>query len=167
MDHRFSGRRLSQKRILRVIACDEALPESADPKLTRLLAYWRTLTENHAFPARTALDPLSMPELLPYFLLLNVENHDFRFCLVGEAVNDRYGGKIKGKSLTELLSGEILAETLDEHFHCVENAAPVFTRNTIETIDSDDRKLYQRLILPLSDNGEQVQSIAGVMHFER
>ncbi len=165
-DLRFSGRRLSQKRTLQVIYGDEPLPESADTKLTRMLDYWRSLATEGKFPTRNAIDPLSIPQLLPYILLLDVENDDFRFRLVGEAINARYGGQIKGYSLTELLDGQILAETLDEHIRCVGSTAPVFTRNTISTIDSDDRKLYQRLILPLSDNGTDVQSIAGVMHFE-
>lgn len=163
---RFSGRRLSQKRTLQVIYGNEPLPDSADAKLTRMLTYWRSLATERKFPTRDAIDPLSIPELLPYILLLDVENDDFRFRLVGEAVNARYGGQIKGYSLTELLEGQILAETLDEHIRCVGSTAPVFTRNTINTIDSDDRKLYQRLILPLSDNGTDIQSIAGVMHFE-
>ncbi|TQV79755.1 PAS domain-containing protein [Denitrobaculum tricleocarpae] len=131
-----------------------------------MLSYWRSLANPGDFPTRNAIDPLSIPELLPYILLLDVENQDFRFRLVGEAVNARYGGQIKGQSLTELLEGKILAETLDEHFCCVGHIAPVFTRNTIYTIDSEDMKLYQRLILPLSGNGTDVESIAGVMHFE-
>ena len=165
-DLRFSRRRLSQKRTLKVIGSDETLPDSADGKLTRMLGYWRSLATEGGFPTRGAIDPLSIPELLPYILLLDVENQDFRFRLVGEVVNTRYGGQIKGRSLTELLEGDILAETLDEHFRCISSIAPVFTRNTVYTIDSDDMKLYQRLILPLSDDGAQVQAIAGVMHFE-
>lgn len=132
-----------------------------------MLAYWQSLRTGEGFPGRNAIDPLSIPELLPYILLLDVEKDDFRFRLVGETVNRRYGGQIKGHSLTELLEGEILKETLDEHVRCISSRAPVFTRNTIHTVDTDDMKLYQRLILPLSDKGSEVQSIAGVMHFEK
>ena len=166
-DLRFSGRRLSQKRTLQIIGEDELLPETADKKLTQMLAYWRSLRDGDGFPGRNAIDPLSIPKLLPYILLLDVEKDDFRFRLVGEAVNRRYGGQIKSRSLTELLDGQILTETLDEHVRCIHSHAPVFTCNTIQTIDTDDMKLYQRLILPLSDNGSEVQSIAGVMHFEK
>lgn len=166
-DLRFSGRRLSQKRTLQVIECDDGLPEVADRKLVRMLTYWRSLRTDEGFPGRNAIDPLSIPELLPYILLLDVEKDDFRFRLVGEAVNRRYGGQIKGCSLTELLDGEILKETLDEHVRCLRHRAPIFTRNTVHTVDSDDMKLYQRLILPLSDKASEVQSIAGVMHFEK
>ncbi|WP_282604841.1 PAS domain-containing protein [Pelagibius sp. Alg239-R121] len=143
------------------------MPETADKKLTRMLDYWRSLCEDSRIPGRNAIDPLSIPQLLPYILLLDVEKNDFRFRLVGEAVNRRYGGQIKGQSLAELLDGQILAETLEEHVLCIDSHAAVYTRNTIHTIDTDDMKQYQRLILPLSDNGVEVQSIAGVMHFEK
>jgi hypothetical protein len=163
---RLSNRRLSRKKTLQVIDRDRKMPESADGKLMRMLAYWQSLCTCGRLPERTAIDPLSIPELLPHILLLDVEKNDFRFRLVGETVNQRYGGHIKGQSFKELLSGEILAETMEEHICCIRSHAPVFTRNTIETIDSNDCKLYQRLILPLSDSGLDVQSIAGVMHFE-
>ncbi len=166
-DLRFSGRRLSQKRTLQVIDDDGCLPEIADKKLIRMLTYWQSLRTADGFPGRNAIDPLAIPDLLPYILLLDVEKEDFRFRLVGETVNRRYGGQIKGRSLTELLEGEILTETLDEHVRCIRARAPVFTRNTVHTIDTDDMKLYQRLLLPLSDKSLEVLSIAGVMHFEK
>src|SRR3546814_15718810 len=90
-----------------------------------------------------------MPALLPNLLLLDTIDDDFRFRLVGEAVNTRYGHGLRGRTLGEVLSGTVLDETLDEHRRCVEDLAGVLVQNSLGVAALDDLTLYARLLLPL------------------
>src|SRR3546814_12713224 len=89
-----------------------------------------------------------MPALLPNLLLLDTIDDDFRFRLVGEAVNTRYVHGLRGRTLGEVLSGTVLDETLDEHRRCVEDLAGVLVQNSLGVAALDDLKLYARLLLP-------------------
>lgn len=145
----------------------DALPPYADAKLGRLIAYWRARRAGDALPTHDAIDPLDLAPILPNLFLLDVEDRSFRFRLVGEALNARYPGGLKDRRLDDLLSGEVLAETLEEHRLCVERRAPVFTRNSEESRSvQGDFQVYQRLLLPLSADGEAVDAILGAMHFD-
>src|SRR3546814_9678513 len=106
------------------------------PSATRtdtLFPYTTLFRSARPAPERGDIDPLAMPALLPNLLLLDTIDDDFRFRLVGEAVNTRYGHGLRGRTLGEVLSGTVLDETLDEHRRCVEDLAGVLVRSEEHT----------------------------------
>lgn len=157
----------------RLTVFDPAEPPSVVtvcPRAARLLALWRNWAAGRPAPDWTDVDPLAMPDLLPKLVVLDVLGDDFRFRLVGEAVNERYGHGLKGRTLRELMRGPALDETLDEHRRCAEGLAGVFVRNSLEVATLDDRKFYGRLLLPIGvEHGQarkiRAQKILGVMEF--
>ncbi len=158
-------------RILTLIEPGMSLPSEANEKLGQLLDYWRDACNGRPIPARKDIDPLSIPRLLTNIFILDVEDGEvfrFRFRLVGEIVNERYGGRLKGATLNELLTGDRLNETLEEHRVCLEKQVPVYTRNTAEAASvSDDFQLYHRLIMPLGGPDAAPSAILGMMQFDR
>ena len=106
-----------------------------------------------------------MPALLPNLVLLDVLDGDFRFRLVGEAVDARYGHSLKGRTLSDLMSGTALDETLYEHRRCVEDLAGVLVQNSLGVAGLDDLKLYGRLLLPVGAAGGRARHVIGVMEF--
>src|SRR3546814_1256921 len=80
------------------------------PLAVRLLALWREWAGARPAPERGDIDPLAMPALLPNLLLLDTIDDDFRFRLVGEAVNTRYGHGLRGRTLGEVRSEEHTSE---------------------------------------------------------
>ncbi len=156
-------------RVFHLVVGDADLPPNAGSELAELLAYWRGLCDERVMPERSDLDPLAIPRLLTNIFLMDVEPDGvYRFGLVGEAMNERYGGQLKGCAINDLLSGDTLAETLEEHGLCMENRAPVYTRNSIEVASAlDDFQLYHRLILPLGPAQGAPTALLGMMCFDR
>jgi len=135
------------------------------PLANRLLAIWNAWRGDRPMPAREEVDPLDMRGLLANIVLLDAVDGDFRFRLVGEAVNSRYGHGLKGDSLGERLTGAALDETLYEHRRCVDDAAGVLVRNTRDAATLNDQLLYTRLLLPLSDASGRARHVLGLMEF--
>lgn len=141
------------------------LPGTVDPRLPRLLAYWRSLVSGGRLPNRRDIDPTAIPDLLSAMFLLDVEAADFRFRLVGEDVVEMYGS-LKGRALRELMSGPDLANTTEEHRRCVLARRPIYTRHGMRAASEGDSRLYERLLVPFADrDGIAVTCLAGIMVF--
>lgn len=140
------------------------LPEEADDRLARFLSYWRGKGRDGILPSRRAIDPIEIVRLLPLVFLIDVEAGDFRFSLVGQEIVDRYG-PLKGQALRELMSGPELERTLEEHSLCVTARLPVYIENSLHSAAEGDGLLYQRLLLPLAEDGATVTSLTGIMAF--
>jgi hypothetical protein len=157
----------------RLVVFDPAAPPAAVaacPRAGRLLTLWRGWAAGRPAPDWTDVEPLDMPDLLPKLIVLDVLRDDvlgddFRFRLVGEGVNERYGHGLKGRTLRELMRGAALDETLDEHRRCAEGLAGVLVRNSLEVATLDDRRFYSRLLLPIDAENGRARMILGVMEF--
>ena len=151
---------------LLVFAPDDPPGELADaPQLGRLLSLWCGWRGERATPEREDLDPLALRGLLPNIVLLDVLDDDFRFRLVGEAVNERYRHQPKGRTLRQLLRGNALLDTLREHRLCAESLQAVLVRNSYDVVSLDDFKVYTRLLLPVGARNGQARHILGAMEF--
>jgi len=153
------------------VEADSPLPSDADARLVRFLDYWRGKAGAGGLPRRRVIDPLEIRDLLPVVFLIDVlgaeaEPDDFRFSLVGQDVLDRYG-PLRGLTLRGQMSGAELHRTLEEHRLCVSARLPVYVVNGERTAAEGDGLLYQRLLLPLADEGGAVTSLAGIMVFRR
>ena len=157
---------MSNRDIKILTSASDGLPGYADDRMSSLLEYWRSMRDGDALPPRGRMDPMDMRDKLANVFILDVDGDKYRFRLVGEALNERYDGRLKGKTINEVLRGEVLDETLEEHGICARDRAPVFTRNTEQTRSVlEDFQVYQRLLLPLADDGRAVDAIFGCMLF--
>lgn len=152
------------RRLVHKLEPNEPLPERADGKLVALLDYWRGLCRGAGPPDRRQIDPLDIPALLPSLYLLDRQDGDFIFRLVGERICEPYGCGLKGRPLHSLLEGRALEETREEHRLCADDAAPVFSENTLDVATLHDIQIYQRLLLPLTSQGDRVDTLLGIMH---
>ena len=74
-------------------------------KTDGLLAYWRGISRDGLVPARTDLDPMAFRELLPQvFMLGRVAAGDYRFRLVGSAVDELHGTLKRGDAALPMWS---------------------------------------------------------------
>lgn len=158
------------------VEADSPLPAEADARLARFLEYWRGKA-GEGLPRRRAIEPMEIVALLPSVFLIDVlpgaegqsgeqAPEDFRFSLIGEEVLDRYG-PLRGRTLREQMSDAELHRTLEEHRLCVTARLPVYVVNSERTAADGDGLLYQRLLLPLTDDSDAVTSLAGIMVFQR
>ena len=79
------------------------LPERLGPLATRLIDYWLTLPKNNLVPARAALDPLAIREILPLFMLWELNRgHDAKWRLVGSGIREWFGRELTGRDVLEM-----------------------------------------------------------------
>lgn len=135
------------------------------PKAARLLEAWHAWRGDGSIPERSDVDPVDIPDLLPNLFLLDVEENDFRFRLVGEQISKRYANRLKGKCIGEVMSGAGLDETLYEHRRCAEDRQAAMVWQSRDLASADDLRAYTRLILPLGSAGPRASHIIGVMDF--
>ncbi len=131
----------------------------------RLLAAWRRWCGDRAMPRRSDIEPLDIPDLLSALALLEADGADFRFLLVGETVSARYGHRLKGRRLGELMTGRALRYTLDEHRQCAPGANGLLVDRMHSESGLDDVQRYVRLILPISDSDGRCRYILAIMQF--
>ena len=145
------------------LSCGAGPPPEAPPALVELLAWWESKARG-GLPDRSALEPTEIGRHLAHVALLDVEDGDFRFRLVGEEVRARYGA-LRGRSLGELLTGRAREETLAEHRDCAESRRPTLARRAEPSPDSSDEKRYWRLLLPFG-RSDEVTILLAVMRFD-
>lgn len=140
----------------------------ADPVgvLVSVLAYWQHRRGQRCYPRRADIDPVDIPDLLPFVVLLDVvgEPHRFRKRLVGSAIVQKEGCDTTGRWLDDTVNPMIRDEVLRQH----EEACDSLEGSCyLVEFNGEDGKLYsyQRLLLPLSNDGRQVDMLFGGAHF--
>lgn len=137
------------------------------PSLQPLLAYWKSRSGDERLPARADIDPLDIPRLLPFLYLVDVEPqgggatpYRFRYRLVGTGIVERNGGDPTGHYLEEFENRPFHATILEDYARCASEKRPVAAARRF--MDAAGRHWpYQRLVLPLSDNGQDVNMLLG------
>ena len=134
-------------------------------KALALFNAWQGWSAGRVCPNRDDVEPLDIAQLLENIVLLDVEERDFRFRLVGETVATRYAVRLKGKTIGQLMDGTSLDETLYEHRRCAHDRRPVLVTHTDAMTSLGDTRSYTRLLLPLGADGPRAAHIIGVMQF--
>jgi len=133
-------------------------------ELKKLHDYWKEKAGARAMPARRDLDPIvDIPELTSNIWLVDVERDPpgFRFRLLGTQVAERYGMDFTGKRLDEMDFGGHAETIAREYEETVRLKRPTYSRRSIE-IEATMRRLpYERILMPLSDDGETVNMLLG------
>lgn len=137
------------------------------PILQHLYDYWRQKRGTRALPARRDLDPVEIPSILPNVILLDVvsETQRMRARVVGTKVVGWYGSDYTGKYLDEIDFGDQRDQVLSDYRACLSSAKPQLEFRQFRT-DSDILIRMERVILPLSDDGETVNMLLSGLSFE-
>ncbi len=135
--------------------------------LKHLYQYWDDKRGSRAMPSRADLDPIDIPSLLPYIILIDVEQEPrrYRIRLYGTHVVERFGKDLTGQYLDEADLGTLRDKVLTSCDEVVDNGEPNVARRMGTLADGRDIKV-ERLILPLSNDGRTVSMIFGGIVFE-
>jgi hypothetical protein len=125
-----------------------------------LFDYWRQSSGERAMPARSDLDPLKVPRLLPYLGLIDLRDglEQGLFRLAGTRLRDIYGEEITGKRVGEVFGGDCTEYWRQIHTRVAEKGLPAhgIVRGPAE---GRDHIVLFWLRLPLSEDGRQVDRI--------
>jgi hypothetical protein len=125
-----------------------------------LFDYWLRSAGSRRMPARSDLDPLKVPRLLPSIGLIDVRDgiDDACFRLAGTRLHDIYGQEITGKRAGEVFSGEQADYWRRIHAGVVGKGSPLHGVVRGPAKDRDHIVLFW-LRLPLSEDGGRVDRI--------
>lgn len=151
-----------------------SLPATAHPALREAYQYWRSVCPGvDLLPGRQHIDPLAMPQVLPYAWLMEVHpplpGHDiprFRFRLVGSHVDLGFGGPKTGCWLDEIEPEFSSNRAMQAHFvACAYHATPSHRRGQPRFRFNAEATELERMMLPLASDGRQVDMIFGCTVF--
>lgn len=144
---------------------------SEDGRWSFLLGYWRELIDRLGrLPHRSEIDPLSLPKLWPNLFLIDVVRADaaaprFRFRLLGGAITARES--VRPGQFIDDFAGMRDSERIMRHYHntldlrvSIRSATLAWDHPTKEFIT------YHALLLPLSEDGQAVDTILGLAIYE-
>lgn len=139
-----------------------------EPRFRDAFAYWDSKRGIRSMPSRRDIDPVEIPRLLPYVMLVDVlrDPLDFRYRLIGTEVRDILRGDYTGKRYTEV-PGKGPGSTVWSNYETVVmRKAPVLCTPPYVGPDRQLRRC-DSLLMPLSDDGAAVNMVLNVIAIER
>lgn len=148
---------------------DFIVPPDAHIWLHDLFSYWKSKRDRLGrIPSRRDVDPVDIPHILPGMFLLQIEREGrkfrYRYRLLGSSHRDRNGREFTGKYVDEFPLKPAARRVSDALREVALTGRPNYR---IFPIPLEERNFlsYERLALPLSEQGDQVDMILGVAHF--
>jgi len=125
-----------------------------------LFDYWVRSAGERPMPARSDLDPLKVPRLLPYLGLVDLRDglDQGLFRLAGMRLRDVYGKEITGRRVGEVFAGDCTTYWRRIHARVAEKGAPAHGVVRGPAQGRDHVVLFW-LRLPLSEGGSRVDRI--------
>lgn len=132
------------------------------PDLTRVLAYWNRKRGSAFAPRRADIDPLDLVEALPRIMLADVAGTppEFRYRLAGTAIGTIHGEDFTHRTPLDLKPAAF-GRLIHEHYGAVvARRVPLMHLVMLDTLQKS--RSYARLLLPLSENGQDVTMLMAV-----
>jgi len=138
--------------------------QDADPRLHKVYDYWQQKRGTRAMPARRDIDPTELIGVLPHLMLVDVEEGPrFRYRLFGTAVSEAFGSDPTGRYIDEVMVGAYKTFLLGLYNDLIVSKKPVYSTSIYG--GTSEMLWTQRLMLPLSSNGDHVDKVLAVQVF--
>ena len=137
-------------------------------RLRLVFDHWISIRGNLLSPRRRDLDEASIVSALPYVYINQfiASIDDYRVRLLGTAYYDFYGSDVTGKLMSEIFRPSIWRELKAQHDRVRRSCMPSYCE-ILAPNRYGNQVLYQRLLMPLSDDDGVVDRLFGVGVFER
>ena len=144
----------------------ESLPEQANESLRWALQYWDNHRSRRAMPARSDIDPMDFPRLLPTtYLLERLPNHDFVVRVAGTRFREVYGREVTGQKVSEFIPYDAGRDFHLDVELCCKHLRPVFREGRANWRPSGVATRFQRILLPLGTYDTFVDHLLGFAIF--
>ncbi|MGH6883205.1 PAS domain-containing protein [Hypericibacter sp.] len=152
----------------REFACEVALCDLKSEPVKRFDAYWRSKWHGDALPRRLDIDPSEILDLLPLFILADIEAQPFRvrfrLCgtrvsLLDEELTGRYLDDLKNTSADEKQRIQTMYERV-----CLDRQ-PLYMRASNPSQQTGNLLRLEGAIWPLSSDGGRVDKCAAIEDF--
>jgi hypothetical protein len=138
------------------------------PRLREAYIYWDGKRQSKLMPSRGDIDPIEIPRLLPYVVLIDVlrEPLDFRYRLVGTQACVIMRRDFTGQIFSEIPGNGQESARWQGCEAVVSSKAPMYWQIPYLGPERFPRQ-YENVSLPLSKDGINVTMIFNVISFER
>lgn len=137
-----------------------------DERLLNLRDYWDGKRSGRPMPSRQDIKPTEIVRLLPNVLLVDIEKEPFRlrYRLIGTKINETMGRDSTGKYYDEIYDGALLENIYLSFRSLIDRRQPL---RTYGEVFYEDKSIYsyETINLPLSDDGESVDRVLGMIVF--
>lgn len=136
------------------------IPWDCAPQIREIYQYWNRIRGNRNCPSRRDFEPSDIPELLAHISLVDVSPTPPRFVyrLVGTAVVGLLGKELTGKEVGTGVKPSEYDRVIGRYNAVVEQRQPLYHRDFLQE-ENNDYTIVERVMLPLSDDGETVNMI--------
>jgi hypothetical protein len=142
------------------------LADIANPKVHRVFGYWQQRCVDGRMMTRASLDPTELRDVLANVFLVSVDHGTggFRFLIAGTEIEDRYGRSLRNTAVAETFSLVTRFDTSGQWAETAKDGKPRYRCGPMGFPNSD---VYtaERLMLPLSADGTQVDHIFGAIFY--
>jgi hypothetical protein len=139
-----------------------------DPLQRQMYDYWQKKRAGRRMPARRDIDPVDIPRLLPNILISEVvpgpTGVRYRYRLAGTAIARAFARDPTGRFADELTSGAYRDFILGLHRTVCEEGRALFSESRYLG-KPELLTVAKRLLLPVSDNDDQVNQIISLLVF--
>ncbi len=136
------------------------MQEFVYPEHKQLYDYWNQKRGSRFAPTRGDIDPIDFPRLLPHLCMYKVhlDPLEYEATLMGTAIVDMWGVDYTGKYMKDIVLGPIYPSVRMHFDNVIIDKKPTLHDLDASWIDKDYIK-YSRLMLPLSENGTDVDRL--------
>lgn len=135
------------------------------PAISAFYDYWRGLPHERGLPGRHHVDPLAIPSLLQWLLLIDIEalipKAKFRYRLAGTGVVRLFGREFTGLTDSEAFPNRA-AQLTSDYLSVVNQRSPVYDHVSVPTPGREYRSL-ERLMCPLAADGQTINMLIGIV----
>lgn len=124
------------------------------PESVRFLDYWKSLRRpgEGLIPRRSDFSPAAIKSLLPYIFIVDIEQHDARFRLVGTAMTERAQRELTGLRYSQLSTPAQLENSLARANLAFSHPCGLY-RHFEEKYGQDFACIVELTMLPLLSDG--------------
>jgi len=133
----------------------------------RLAAWWWESRGNLSLPRKNALEPLAIPDLLPFVWITEHDPEADRFVyrLVGEEIRARYDTPLKNQGVRDIFAPEDAAHIRRVMHRVVQTPCAYHHMGAI--YETHDRVGFgERLLLPLGDRDGRASHLLGISLYD-
>ena len=134
-----------------------------DRRLLRGIEYWHGKAAGRAMPDRGDLNPIEIPDLLPWIALWDVIPGGYCMRLAGTAICEAHGCELRGVDF-DALHGDGAATIKPEYDYVVREKLPHYAERTMWW-NHRSYRTYRRVLLPFTNGGTDCALIMNVASY--
>jgi hypothetical protein len=139
------------------------MPQGMERRMVlQVLAHWRELRGDRAFPSFQDVDPRTIPDIWDNIFVLDLAGfpNDPLFRLAGDSFTASTGSSLRNIRVSEVPPNTLAEQSVSYYREVIERGVPISRGG--EFIKADGTKvLYRGVILPMSDDDTKISGLLG------